>query len=172
MSCTARIVEVTRAVAQALSHLADPALGLTVERAYAPEWLSEDYWRDNPDLAARFTGRRVYVFGSAERHEGPATRSEDENHYEVTVVVLERYTAPAADVPAEWMDERVAWVEREVFDRLGDARETENPVVADADPVSQEWVQVYSPDLLLQLRLFRSEVKVVYRKIEDTRRGS
>lgn len=165
MGCQARITEVAKLVAQAIERAADPAANITVERVYAPEWLDPDYWKDNPNLTKEFTGRKVYVFGATERQESPATRSEDFNDYGIVVIVLERFT-DAGDVPNDWLDERVAWVESGIYDTFGDARTT-NLAVPGADPVTQEWTQVYSPELLRQLKLFRSEVTIVFRRIEE-----
>jgi hypothetical protein len=166
MGCQARLTLVAEQVCKALRRLSDPAAGVTVARAYAPDWLAPDYWRDNPTLQASFTGRRVYVFSARERHEGPFTRAEDINLYTVGVMVLELYTGTDPEPPLDWVDERVGWVEANVYDRIGDAR-ADPPIVEDADPMVQEWVKVYDPDALRQLKLFWSEIHVTYRKIED-----
>jgi hypothetical protein len=86
----------------------------------------------------------------------------------VKVVVFERYVGDGlASADTAWIDSREAWVEENVFDFLGDAR---NPPLEDADlvPLSQEWETTYSADLLRQFSLFRSQVNLVYRKVEDT----
>lgn len=165
----ARILDVADAVTRALQRRSDPESDVTVSRAYAPDWLDPDYWVGNPDLATSFTGRRAFVFPATQRQDGPATRAEDSNDYGIAVVVLERYDGSEAEVPQAWLDARVQWVESEVYDVLGDAREAADPVLADGFPLGQEWTQVYSPELLRQLKLFRSEVVVTYRKVEDTR---
>ena len=148
-------------------------IGTYVERAYAPDWLDTDFWRDNPGPAGgghnEFKGRRVYVFGWQEAQDGPATRSEDTNLYVIVVAVLRRYDGPDPTPPRAWVDEEVGWVERYVLDKLGDAREEDDPPVPGADPVAQEWTQVYSPDWLRQYKVFKSEVHLTYRKVEDTR---
>jgi hypothetical protein len=168
MKAVARLTRVARQVAAALDRPTDPYRQITVERAYAPDWFDPDYWANNPNLVDRFTGQRLYVFGAGEVHEGAFTRGEDENRYRVVVIAFERYAGdgPASDDTA-WIDGRVAWVEEEIFDLLGDAR---SPALEDTEvvPLSQEWVSVYSADLLRQLSLFRSEVSLVYRKVEDT----
>lgn len=167
MGCRSRLSEVAKLVAAALDQAADPAAGITVQRTYAPDWLDPDYWKDNPNLQTEFTGRRVYVFGSAERQEGPATRGEDYNDYTITIIILERYDGSEPIPPDDWIEEREAWVESQVYDRLGDARaEGDDEVVPDAIAQSQEWAQVYSIDYLRQLKLFRSEVNITYRRIE------
>jgi hypothetical protein len=168
MRTVARLTAVARQVAAALDRPTDPYLMTTVERTYAPDWFDPDYWVNNPSLADRFTGRRLYVFGTGEIHEGALTRGEDDNRYRIGVVVFERHVGDGpASADTTWIDGRVAWVEENVFDFLGDAR---SPALEDTDliPFSQEWVTVYSADLLRQLSLFRSEVSMVYRKVEGT----
>jgi hypothetical protein len=163
----ARLTQVARQVAAALDRPTDPYLATTVERTYAPDWLDPDHWVNNPSLTDKFTGRRLYVFGTGEIHEGALTRGEDDNRYVVKVVVFERYVGDGlASADMAWIDGRVAWVEENVFDFLGDAR---NPALEDTDltPLSQEWEAVYSVDLLRQFSLFRSQVNLVYRKAED-----
>jgi len=165
---TARITEVTAEVTRRLCTLADPANQISVVRDYAPDWLDPDYWSDNPNLAGQFTGRRVYVFAAGEVHQGPADRQYDENRYRVVAVVLERYVGDPPGPDNAWLDERVAWVESQVLDRMGDARAVgDDAAVPSADPLTQEWVSVYAPDLLRQLNLFRSEVSALYRRVED-----
>lgn len=163
MGCKARITKVAELVTKTLGDAADPAAGVTVERVYAPEWLDPDFWKDNPNLINSFTGRRIYVFGATERNE-IATRGEDFNDYGVVVIVLERYT-DQGDPPDSWVDERVAWVESQVYDRLGDPR-TDTPPVPDSLSLTCDWTQVYSPELLRKLKVFRSEVTAVIRMIE------
>lgn len=168
MSCKARLTAVAEEVAGRLCRSFDPASNTTVAREYAPDWFDPDYFLNNPNLTSSFTGRRVFVFGSAERHQGAATRGEDDNHYVITVVAFEKFTDADRVPTTDWVDERVAWVESEIFDRLGDARAPErDETVANSIPVSQEWNIVYSPTLLAELKLFRSEVIVIYRRIED-----
>lgn len=164
----ARITEVASAVAGFLGRHCDPESDVTVERVYSTSWLDPDLYLDNPTLADRFTGRRVYVAGLAQRQQGPATRAEDANDYDVAVIVIERYTGEEAEVPDEWLDDRTAWVEAEVYDRLGDAREEDDEPVPGAFPVSQE-IQQANPDLLREQRLFWSEAVITFRKVEDTR---
>jgi len=164
----ARLTEVTAEVVRRLCVLADPANNVTVERVYAPDWLDPDHWLNNPNLATAFTGRRVYVFAGGEVHQGPFDRAADDNRYRVIVTVLERYVGAGPGPPLDWLDERLAWVESQVLDRLGDARATgDEAAVPTADPVTQEWTSVYSADLLRQLGVFRSEVVCTYRRVED-----
>src|SRR5262245_26659902 len=152
MSCEARLIEVTKQATCALEHLVDPAAGITVERVYAPDFLSPELWLANPDLANSFTGRRVYVMAVSETHMGPISRAEDDDRYGVGVVTMERYAGDEPVVPTAWMDERLAWVESKVLDFLGDARVR---AIKDADPMTQEWLVPYSPDMLRQHKLLR-----------------
>jgi hypothetical protein len=163
MSSQSRLIETTKEAACALEVLTDPAANITVERAYSPDWLNPDLWLNNPDLANTFTGRKVYVLPVSERQEGPTSRDHDDNRYGVGVVVLERYPGAEPVPPVEWVDERIAWMESKVLDFLGDAR---HPAFPGADPVIQEWVKPYDPDLLRQHKLLRSEVLITFRRIE------
>lgn len=165
MSCPASgLLDVRDRVAAALARLADPAAAVTVETAFAPDWLDPDLWKDNPGLAARFTGRRVFVFAAGKAQAATASRKLDLNEYRVEVVVIERYAA-AGPPPDDWVAERVAWVETEIYDRLGDARAVPLPV-RDCFPQSQEWDQVYSYELLRELKLFRSGVIFGFRRLD------
>lgn len=165
MSCTgARITQVAETVAATLGHEADPAAGITVEREYAPDWLNPDFWKDNPNLANKFTGRRLYVFGATQKQVSPADRGADLNEYGIAVVVMERYVGDEPVPPRAWVDERVAWVEANVYDRLGDARDNELP--AGVWPDTQEWTAVYDPGLLRSHKLFRSEVTLGIRRVD------
>lgn len=165
MSASSRLVDVACLVANLLDKLADPACEITVERTYAPPWLDPELWKDNPDKATRFTGRRVYVFGATQRQVGPADRGFDINEYGIAVIVLELYTGDEAEVPDEWVDERLAWVEQEVYDRLGDARG--EYLAENTWPESQEWTSAYNPELIRASKLFRSEVTVQVRRIDQ-----
>lgn len=164
---TARLTAIARQVTAALDgRPTDPLVETTVLRAYAPDWLDPDYWADNVELANSFTGRRLYVFGSREVHEGAADRGDDDNRYAVTVIVFERYVGDEKEPPTDWLDDRVAWVEANVLDYLGDAR-TDEPAVEGVLVLRIEWLSVYNPDLIRQMNLFRSEVLVTYQAVED-----
>lgn len=143
---------------------------ITVSREYIKDWLSPDFWKENPDLAALFTGRRVYVFGLEQSQIEAATRARDRNEYRVTVVTVERYeTAADAATDAardDWLDERVEWVERVIYDRLGNPRRDRPAVLAGYLPVSQEWVTVYDYDLFRSQGVFLSSVVIAFHKWE------
>jgi hypothetical protein len=149
---------------------------LTVTREYTKEWLTPEFWKDNPDLATSFTGRRVYVFGLEASQVEATTRSADRNEYRITIAVLERYEA-AKDIASDaardaWVDERVAWVEDVIYDRLGEARtRTDRPrpralVSGGYVPASKEWPKVYDYDLLRTTNLFMSAVVIAFHKWE------
>jgi hypothetical protein len=175
----ARITDCLDRVVAAVEELIDPAEtdpATVVERKYTLEYLDAQYWKDNPDLLTKFTGRRVYVFGMETSQVEAATRGLDRNEYRVTLTTLERYTA-ARDAGSDaafdlWTDERVAWVEDVIYDRLGEARSrTDRPGPmalrsAGYVPFSKEWTRVYDYDLLRTQGLFLSAVVIAFHKWE------
>jgi hypothetical protein len=175
----ARLTDCLDRVVRAVYELCPPDATeptLTVERKYTQEYLDPALWRDNPDLATTFTGRRIYVFGMEASQVEAASRAQDRNEYRVTVAVLERYEAQrdVGDDAArdEWVDDRVAWVEDVVYDRLGEARtRTDRPRAPALQsggyvPATKEWVKVYDYDLLRTQGLFMSAVVIAFHKWE------
>lgn len=179
MARKARITDCLDRVARAVEELCPPGATdppVTVSREYVKEWLAPEFWRDNPDLLASFTGRRVYLFGMETSQVEAAARGFDRNEYRISVAVLERYeaAADAADTAArdEWLDERLAWVEDVVYDRLGEARgRTDRPQPEALRsggyvPAAKEWAKVYDYDLLRTMSLFMSAAVISYHKWE------
>jgi hypothetical protein len=166
-------------VARAIEELCPPGATdplVTVSREYVKEWLDPGYWKENPDLLTSFTGRRVYLFGMELSQVEATTRSMDRNEYRISVAVLERYEA-ARDIATDatrdlWLDERVAWVEDVIYDRLGEARQrTDRPrppalVAGQYHPFTKELAKVYDYDLLRTMNLFMSAVVIAYHKWE------
>ena len=168
MGDLARVLDVCDRCVSAIAERVPPdaaSPAIAVERSYAPDWLDPDFWSDNPKLLTAFTGRKVYVFPAGASQVQPATRGADLNEYRVAVVTLERYADAAGQPPLAWTDDRVLWVQDNVFDLLGDVR-GDPPPVRGCWPQGQEWRVVYSPELLRSDRLFRSEVLIAFRKIE------
>jgi hypothetical protein len=74
--------------------------------------------RLDPEHADVLAGRQVFVIaGGLERVE-VYDRDAQLRRHTVGVLVCERYADAAGDVPDEWIDARVAFVEGEVFARL------------------------------------------------------
>jgi hypothetical protein len=177
MARKARITECLDRVAMAVEELCPPGATdplVTVSREYVKEWLDPQYWKDNPDLLASYTGRRVYLFGLETSQVEAATRAMDRNEYRVTVVALRRYEA-AADIASteardEWVDEEIAWVEDVLYDRLGEVRtRTTRPKPVALGPyvaASKEYASLYDYDLLRTMGLFMSAVVIAFHKWE------
>lgn len=179
MARKARITDCLDRVVLAVEELCPPDAtdpAVTVGREYVREWLDPQYWKDNPDLLTSFTGRRVYLFGMETSQVEATTRSFDRNEYRVSIAVLERYEAAsdAANTTARdlWLDERVAWVEDVIYDRLGEVRTRSDrprpPALVNGGyvPFGKEWARVYDYDLLRTMGLFMSAVVIAYHKWE------
>lgn len=114
----ARIVEVCDlAVDRIREGWGDPAPA-AVERCYLYQVPDE---RSGLDSLA---GRIVLVYPPPDEayiDGGPVTRRRNDAGYRVVVTVIEPYTGTGRP-PREWVDERVAWVEAEVYAKLGDNR--------------------------------------------------
>jgi hypothetical protein len=169
----ARITDLLERVVTALGQEVPPDATdptITVTREYVQEYLNPDYWKDNPSLASSFTGRRLYVFGLEQSQVEATTRATDRNEYRVTVVTVERYESQrdVADKTAvnDWLDERVEWVERVVYDHLGDHTRDRPAVLRAFLPAAKEWVKVYDYDLLRTLNVFLSAVVIAFHRWE------
>lgn len=114
----------------------------------------------DPEFAEQFQGRQVWVF-PAEYGRQAFTRGQDNRRPKIAVVIAERYTAQGP-VPAQWIDDRVAFVEQAVFTPLADPRQPAiyTGLIPEDDGAS---VVVYDAELLIFQRLFLSMVTVQYR---------
>lgn len=119
-------------MSSALAAIADEVAG-TIAAAWAPSLPDgvERTWGKQIGLDADspyplLTGRQVYVLPGAVEQVDPFERSCQMYRYTVGVLVAERYAeadgtaGPAGEVPADWVDERVAFVEQMVFAPLSD----------------------------------------------------
>lgn len=150
----ARLVEVAEAVRAeiAAGPFDDPA-GMepaSVERVWGMDFEAD-----------RAAGLRVHVVPVGYSQPETATRAEVTWEYTVGVVVTDRYSE-AGQPPKEWVDERVRWVLKNVWERVGDARHFD--AVAGAWPESGE-VSAFDPEFLRELKLFWSEVTVAIREV-------
>lgn len=123
----------------------------TISREYMASFVAED-----------FTGPRVYVMSAQYGQVGVVTRAKDEDAYTVSIVFVDKYTLGAEAIPNEWLDERVALVEQEIYEPLGDHR---TEAIAGLAPETATVNTVYDLDFLHQTRLFVSEVEIEFREI-------
>jgi hypothetical protein len=145
----ARLVEVAEAVVERLTKRLDDPASATVEREYVVEI-----------DAAKLEGRKVYVLPGGVENQGPASRAEDFDDYKVGVVVVERHAGQRSDL-SEWADERVLWVQTQIWERLQDVRE--GLLLDCLWPQLSNWL-AYDYDLLREKKLFWSEVEVTFRE--------
>lgn len=147
----ARIVTVADAVKDRINDNLDPALSATVARVFHVDIDSKD-----------LSGRQVYVFPAGYMDVEPATRSDDLKEFRIGIVIVERYTA--SEFPTDsWMEERLEWVQNNVFDRLVDPRVG---VLLDCLWPDTATVLAWDYDLLVEKKLFFSEVEINYREEE------
>jgi hypothetical protein len=103
-----------------------------------------------------FDGRQIRVFPKSYTSPGVTTRREIYRLATVIVVIAERYTGDGFP-PDDWMDERVVWVEQNIFD-----------VFADVTPfrLGKYWCDTadvtiaYDYDLLTENKIFWSEIEL------------
>lgn len=154
----ARIVDAADAVATLLSALSPG----TITRGNVPEQELED-----------MSGAYLWVFDYQEREGERVTRSEIIQEYEISVVFLNRYSTQTAantdePVPTSWVDEQKYAVEQKVFNVL---TLNSNRLLSSA---LYPWTVRYEPDgvpfdpnVLADHKVFRSEVRVVYRELKS-----
>jgi hypothetical protein len=110
------------------------------------------------------TGRKVFVMPLSYLN-NPADRGEDEWVYGVQVTVIEKYT-DRGDPTKAWIDERVLFVQQKVSDRCDFVRtmlvfgtNNERRLLTYANEVA-----VYDEALLVQNKLFKSDVTFEFRE--------
>jgi len=124
----------------------------------------------NLDRAEPWAGRRVYLFPAAYRDD-PATRAEDSREYTVGVWVAERYPdemAADSDDCRDWLDERVGFVETQVYDALDFGRRDKTPKLQfDGRRVWTDAARVtaYDWERLNALELFLSQLEFTFREL-------
>lgn len=154
----ARIVDAADAAANLLVVLATDS---TIRRGNVPI-------REQVDLS----GRYIDVYDLSHRPDVErVTRAEVIDEYEVSAVYTREYTGttkPDASepIPQSWVDTEKYYVEQNIEDVLGDK---DNRLLSSAlYPWSIQYVPegvVYDPDILLEHKVFRSEIRVVYREL-------
>ena len=113
------------------------------------------------------SGRVVFVAPASYRSEGPVTRATDLNDYRYAVLVVERY-ADAGDPPDEWLSERAAFVQEQVYDALQnvglDRAESTPPLLNSFWCETAEVTVVYDLQALTEHKLFWSEIEFTFRE--------
>lgn len=161
MPTNAQVIQVADACAAAIR----AAWDASVDHAplAAPDGVERVYETPiaDPEFLEAFAGRQVWVF-PVEYGRTAMSRSQDNRRPVICVIVAERYADGPAPVPTEWLDERVAFVEEVVFNRLADPRKP--TIFAGLTPEEDgATVVVYDAELLVMQRLFLSMVQVRYR---------
>ena len=154
----ARVTEVCQLLIDRLVSLLPAGDLTTFERAYVPTILDADFAANIAALA----GRKVYVMPSTYGQAEIASRGQDNNRYGPSVLIVERYT-DAGGVADAWLDDRIAWVESQVYGPLQNLRA--DPLDGTLWPHSADVAVVYDPDFLREHKLFWSEVHFEFREI-------
>ena len=165
MSCPTGLTDVWSRLTVALSRVGGPSDRVTVHDDPAPDWPNVDQWVDNPDADGEFDYRHLFTVPARKAQAATASRRLDLTEYVFDVVVLERYDGPEPTPPKDWVRARIDWVEREVYDRFGDARADPYPV-EDCFPQAVDWADVYDVGLLREQKLFQSLVTLTLRRLE------
>lgn len=125
-------------------------------------------WKKRNNLGT-IEGRKVDVFPTSMADEGPASRKQNFYDVAISVVCIERYiNEDDPQVTDVWIDERVLFVEEEIFNILSDGRlrlQTTNGVYW---PDKAEITVLCSMSYLDENNIFWSEVEVTYRKIANS----
>ncbi len=154
-----RVNEVCDALIDRLVSLLPSGDKTTFERTYVPDILDAEFAAGLLGL----TGRKVYVMPASYGQAEIATRSQDLNRYGPSVLVVERYTE-AGGVARPWLDDRVEWVERQVFGPLQNLRA--EPLLGSLWSHAADVTLVFDPDFLREHKLFWSEVTFEFREIK------
>jgi hypothetical protein len=122
MGFTSRAAQVADAVADVITAAwKDADGGPDAPSGVCREW-AKDVVLTGDDPTRLLAGRQVLVFASGLEQPEVLDRGEQVQRYTVGVLVCERYTESAGDVPKAWVDERVGFVEAVVFKPLASPR--------------------------------------------------
>lgn len=137
---------------------------VTVERRWSK--------KDSDKNLETMTGRHVDVWHTTYADNGPATREEGFFSVTLAIVISERYELKQ-QIPDEWIDDLVNWVEQYVFNVLGTVEErtlegsTSNPL-----RLGQWWTQsivmavVCDAELLRTQKVFWSEIELTFTRLK------
>lgn len=126
-----------------------------IARRYGKRWKLQEY-----------TGKKIDIFPTSYSQGEVADRRTDFFFNGVTFVVHERYTA-ADDVPDEWMDEQLLFVETKIFDPLTSVRDPYSVnVEINGQPVTF-YVQTAEVTTAYDFRMYFDN-KVFWSEIEAT----
>lgn len=156
----ARILDVRDGVFEFLTGVVAPEEFDQLTRGYVA--------RDN---LIELDGKRIRIFPEAYADAERLARRRVAKEYAVVIVCEELYREPAqagndGPVPQEWVDERVDWVEANVFNPLNTAfvREADGLLLGSLRTQTCEVTVVYDPARLDQEKLFWSMIRAAYRE--------
>lgn len=122
-----------------------------------------------------FIGRQIDVYPLRYARGEAASRREDIFDAWMGIVVCERYTEPAFSdeipVPNDWVDERIDFVEQEVYNLLQASRI--QILIGSPEDTNYEWVcrfaevtDVYNHKYLNQHKVFWSEIELGFQRLK------
>jgi hypothetical protein len=156
----ARINEVRDGVFDFLDDTIAPAEPDRLSRGYAVR-----------DKLIELDGKRIRIFPEAYGDAERLARRRIAKEYAIIVTIEEPYLEPAqagddGPVPLDWIDERVDWVEENVFDPLNEShvREADGLLLDSLRTQTCEVTVVYDPGRIDQEKLFWSMIRVAYRE--------
>jgi len=134
-----------------------------------PPCICERVYETTHDLG-EVDGRKVEIYPLSYVPFEPATREEAYYDFRYSIVTLERFREHKR-VPRIWLDDRVTFVEEQIFNPLDPTNKerAELILVIDSDsywPIEVECTTVYEYNILRQNKVFWSEVEVVFRKLD------
>jgi hypothetical protein len=154
----ARVLTVCDAVVRRLASVVHPPE--SVSQSFAPQY-------DRKTM----TGRYVWVFPASYREAERVSRDTVVWGHKIAVVVAEKYgDAPdpceAEPAPAEWVRERINWVETYVFDALRNSGLTGGPpaIAPGVWPESVGEVPAYDLDMLTRDKVFWCGLEFEFRE--------
>jgi hypothetical protein len=132
-----------------------PASVTTVSR----RWVTRE---SENQLASMGSGRKVWVFGVGYSDES-LTRGRDFGEYRVTIDTVRRYTE-AAEFPDYWVDDEIAFVQSEVWDKLSDPRAAE--IIGGYFPDAGSVSVVVDEAMLAANKVFWCRVELTFKAIQ------
>lgn len=152
----ATIIDVCEAVKVKIATDWDPVRPSCVQRIYVPD-IDDPY---------KVLGRQVYVFPVAQSQTGTASRSKDENEYQIGVLAIENYRESSGAPPLAWCDERVNFCVG-LWSTLGESRGEVFPYpLNEFRSNTAEIPVIFDPDELREKKLFWSYLQFSYRRHE------
>lgn len=119
-----------------------------------------------------FDGMNITVMPLRYGQGEPVTRIEDSYDLVLGLIIRERYKPPASGtkaIPKEWVNEKLAFVEQQLFNPLSDSRTMFEVPGSGGDQYWCQFAEVvvaYRWQFLKQDKVFWSEVELTYRKLK------